>query len=96
MIYLLAADEMAALSGGSGWLGAGLLGGVLAWLLFVHLPSKDKQLKEFMDAKDKHVEMMASRYQIALDVVITHCREEMGRHWSRFDINLDEPSSKGG
>src|SRR5689334_4997153 len=33
------------LSGGAGWFGAGLLGLVLGWLLLVHLPSKDKQLK---------------------------------------------------
>ena len=39
------------LSGGSGWIGAGLLGAVLSWLLFVHLPAKDKQA----DAKDEKI-----------------------------------------
>lgn len=38
------------LSGGAGWVGAGLLGAVLAWLMFVHLPAKDKQA-EAKDAK---------------------------------------------
>lgn len=37
------------LSGGAGWVGAGLLGAVLAWLCFFHLPAKDKQLKELID-----------------------------------------------
>jgi hypothetical protein len=32
--------------GASGWASAGLLTGVLGWLLFVHLPAKDKQMKE--------------------------------------------------
>ncbi len=29
---------------GAGWVGAGLLGSVLAWLLFKHLPAKDAQI----------------------------------------------------
>lgn len=37
------------ISGGAGWVGAGLLGLVLGWLLLVHLPAKDKQLEN----KDK-------------------------------------------
>lgn len=38
-----------ALGGGSGWIGAGLLGAVLAWLMFKHLPAKDQQLKDLVD-----------------------------------------------
>ena len=41
------------ISGGAGWVGAGLLGLVLGWLLLVHLPSKDKQLKDMINDKDK-------------------------------------------
>ncbi len=41
------------LSGGAGWVGAGLLGLVLAWLLWVHLPAKDKQIKEMIESRDK-------------------------------------------
>lgn len=37
------------LAGNSGWVGTGLLGAVLSWLLFVHLPAKDKQIKELTD-----------------------------------------------
>ncbi len=51
LIALLAQTE--ALSGGSGWVGAGLLGLILAWLLLVHLPSKDKQLKDLLDSRDR-------------------------------------------
>lgn len=36
------------LSGGAGWVGAGLLGVVLLWLTFIHLPAKDKQLRELL------------------------------------------------
>lgn len=45
MIAQVGAD---AISGPAGWVGAGLLGLVLSWLLFVHLPAKDKQLKEMI------------------------------------------------
>lgn len=48
IIALLAAAEITDL--GPGWAGAGLLGLVLAWLLLVHLPSKDKQIKDQIDA----------------------------------------------
>ena len=37
------------LTGGAGWIGAGLLGAVLSWLLFIHLPAKDKQVKEMVE-----------------------------------------------
>lgn len=40
------------LSGGGGWLGAGILGLVLGWLLLIHLPAKDKQIKEMTADKD--------------------------------------------
>lgn len=40
------------ISGGAGWIGAGLLGAVLAWLTMVHLPAKDKQLKDILDRQE--------------------------------------------
>ena len=52
-IALLAQTSPDPISGGAGWVGAGLLGAVMAWLLLVHLPSKDKQLKEFIDGRDR-------------------------------------------
>lgn len=44
-----ASDPSDPLSGGAGWVGAGLLGAVLAWLLFIHLPAKDKLITNLMD-----------------------------------------------
>lgn len=43
------------ISGGAGWVGAGLLGLVLGWLLFVHLPAKDKQLANLIESKDRQI-----------------------------------------
>lgn len=41
-LFLAQADS---LTGGAGWVGAGLLGLVLAWLLLKHLPAKDAQIE---------------------------------------------------
>lgn len=46
------------LGGYSGWAGAGLLGLVLSWLLFKHLPDKDRQIKDLISSKDEHIERM--------------------------------------
>jgi hypothetical protein len=86
---LLADDPVAnALGGASGWVGAGLLGGVLAWLLFIHLPAKDKQLREVLDAKDKQitdlldkerdsVKLLTREYREGLKDVAAHCEAEI-------------------
>lgn len=51
LVLVLVAQE--GLAGNAGWAGAGLLGLVLAWLLLLHLPQKDKLVrdlvKEFRD-----------------------------------------------
>jgi hypothetical protein len=39
--------------GAPAWVGTGLLGGVLGWLLFVHLPSKDKQIAGLIADRDR-------------------------------------------
>lgn len=48
--------QTTALAGDSGWLGAGLLGLVLGWLLFFHLPAKDKQIEDLLKVKDAQLE----------------------------------------
>lgn len=44
MLFVLFAQDGTGgiVPGASGWVGAGLLGAVLGWLLFLHLPAKDK------------------------------------------------------
>lgn len=46
---VLLAQAADPISGGAGWVGAGLLGSVLAWLLFIHLPRKDKQIDDLTE-----------------------------------------------
>lgn len=47
-VIVFAQGDPSALSGGAGWVGAGLLGLVLCWLLLKHLPEKDSQIERLM------------------------------------------------
>lgn len=81
---ILFAQNTDAISGGSGWAGAGLLGLVLSWVFLVHLPSKDKQIKEIM--ADARMEMAQQRadFKVSLDRITEHCEEEMKQVSSTF------------
>ena len=57
-LAILLAQTPDPLTGTTGWVGAGLLGLILAWLLFVHLPAKDKQLKEIIEIKDGQIRVI--------------------------------------
>lgn len=74
LAVLLADDavtNIAGLPGGAGWVGAGLLGSVLGWMFFIHLPSKDKQLKELIDAKDAQLKDLLTDKDMQIKGIIT-------------------------
>ncbi len=50
------------ISGGAGWVGAGLLGVVLWWLLFKHIPDKDKQIGEMLKQSNEERQQNTNRY----------------------------------
>jgi hypothetical protein len=90
------------ISGGAGWVGAGLLGAVLAWLLLKHLPdkdaqyermmaTKDTQLKDLMDDKDKQIKELLQASTIERD------RDRKDRHNGRNDFTamLGEVQRRG-
>lgn len=66
------------LSGGAGWVGAGLLGLVLTWLLLRHLPEKDRQLRDLIDIHLKAEREQREDFREALEKVIE-------RDQARFD-----------
>ncbi len=94
-LLLFAQNDPASLAGGAGWVGAGLLGLVLGWLLLVHLPAKDKQLKELLDSKDKQmtsvldrkwemIQKLSTDYKEGIKDVTSHCQQEiseMSKGW---------------
>ena len=96
MIWILLAQvEPLAGSGVSGWAGAGILGLVLSWLLFVHLPSKDKQLKDLIDTYNTRADTVMDKFTTsltnaetefnsALKLVVEHCEKENEKFASRL------------
>lgn len=81
LVILLAQSVQPAdpLSGGAGWFGAGLLGLVLGWVFFFHLPAKDKQLKELFEGKDNQVKELIAGFaaEREKDRVTRHEQSEM-------------------
>jgi len=49
-------------AGWAGWAGFFSSGGVLVWLLFWHLPSKDKQLDKLLEDKSRELEAKDNAY----------------------------------
>lgn len=99
MVDILAQSDP--LSGGGGWLGAGLLGLVLAWLLLKHLPDKDKFLTDTIDKKERVIEAQkaeftaalhkqTSDHKAALSEIVEHCREENEHVRSTSDRQMSE------
>lgn len=97
---MLFAELVDPISGGAGWVGAGLLGAVLAWLMLKHLPDKDKQIKELVDTMNSQVkEVIAQKTaalatlttaaQASLDKVTSHCAEEMKEVTTAFKYEID-------
>lgn len=70
------------LSGGAGWVGTGLLGSVLGWLLFVHLPNKDKQILGLIESRDKLVEKLTLEFRDSMNKIIeqTEARDKEKRN----------------
>jgi hypothetical protein len=62
------------ISGGAGWVGAGLLGSVLGWLLFINIPAKDKQIAGMIESRDALVKEMSAAHQEAIKSLATDYR----------------------
>lgn len=103
MIAILAQSggDLGQLGGGAaGWAGAGLLAGVLGWLMFIHLPAVFKQHKEDMEAKDKLVVKVVDDFKEEMrlereshDSIVKQQREEATAKETRLaDLLLSNTS----
>ncbi len=81
------------ISGGAGWIGAGLLGLVLSWLLLKHLPDKDKQIRDLMkDHLEAEKAQRAIYAEAEKDQRTVHAsleREQRAEYRQTFDVLLD-------
>jgi hypothetical protein len=84
----------------------GLLGAVLGWLFLRHLPAKDKQLREFIESRDRAFDAARREFTAALAelgrshekaVAETgrHCREEVERILAVFTEHRRRPATPG-
>lgn len=78
------------LSGASGWAGAGLLGLVLAWLLLVHLPNKDKRETALIEAKDKAVAELVKAFKEETSALRSTFKDEAREQRQAFESVIDE------
>lgn len=101
---LLFAQGVEPIAGNAGWLGAGLLGAVLAWLMFVRWPANDKMTRDLMDLasqeRDKEAvarhQMLDAFQQMMNNVELEHkIQLKEAQEFYRQNANLDrEFSSK--
>jgi len=77
------------ISGGAGWIGAGLLGAVLCWLLLVHLPAKDKQIRELIDSHLKAEKEQRADFHATLTQLLEFSRMQIGSLGDALREDLD-------
>lgn len=94
---LIAAQTLpqAELPGISGWVGTGLLGSVLAWLLVKHIPSLQDGnrviLTTMIDTHQQEMEQSRKDFRESLELVIQAFRRESEVHTAslaRLDANI--------
>lgn len=76
VVWILVAQAMDPISGGAGWIGAGLLGLVLGWLLLKHLPDKDRRDERKDELHRQHVTALMNDWKSSLREILKHCDEE--------------------
>lgn len=59
---LLADGVTDPISGGAGWVGAGLLGAVLAWLMFKYIPEQNQQTRDLINAHNTNVNNITDKF----------------------------------
>ena len=70
---LFAQEGPTVLAPGAGWVGAGLLGLILSWLAFRHLPEKDAMIERLIKRSDDIIER---REEMMRKAVADHAREQ--------------------
>jgi hypothetical protein len=68
LMSLVAQESVNSIAGASGWAGAGLLGAVLAWLMFIHLPAVSKQFTLLLEMQAKERETERNSRHAARDL----------------------------
>jgi hypothetical protein len=81
------------LSGGAGWVGTGLLGSVLGWLLFIHLPKKDQQVLDLINSRDKLVEKLTADFRQSMTELLDKANANDKEQRTDFKESLQRVTS---
>jgi hypothetical protein len=101
LLMLLFAQSGDPISGGAGWIGAGLLGAVLSWVFVVHLPAKDKQIQFLLEqgrilteglvkTHRESLNEVASNFRAVNEQLSAHCDKELERLARLFEEKGNE------
>ncbi len=74
-------------TGIGGWSAAAILVGLMSWLLFRHLPAKDKQIEKLISDCDEHAKAIAQEYMKQIqqqrtdfDITLRYVVEQQEKH----------------
>lgn len=67
------------ISGGAGWVGAGLLGLVLGWFLLVRLPAQDRERSSMLDSRDRLIGNVSEGHRVVLKQMVEDHRVSFQR-----------------
>lgn len=81
MLNVLAEGGVDPLVGGSGWLGAGMLGLVIYWLLYKHIPS-------LMNSHLDQVKQLSADFKNSLDQIVA-CETETKKLANAWTVEVD-------
>jgi hypothetical protein len=88
LVPVILSQSPDAVAGTAGWVGAGLLGAVLAWLMFVHLPAKDKMITGMIEGRDALVRALAERHDATVRDLVAQVAAADKERRDDFRANL--------
>lgn len=93
-LHIIIAQVAEPISGGAGWVGAGLLGAVLAWLLLKHIPDKDKQVERMMEGRNQVVTELTIEFGKQLKETRDEFKEALNLILHQHDKYITELSTE--
>ena len=87
LLLLAQAPDLTTLSGTSGWVGTGLLGAVLAWVFFVHLPAKDKKEENLLKVNIEQIRDINTQHTIQIKELSSQYAQQIKELVARADAS---------
>ena len=86
-------QPMIDLAGHAGWVGTGLLGAILAWLCWIHLPGQTALMERLIHNKDEQLNLMLEHHKGAIIGLSTDHREAVKALGIEFRTVIQETAA---